>query len=180
MKRLSSYKADLLIVAGFILLPLLLYGEVTLGGRTMLPADNLFQWAPWATAASQYGVEVPQNSLLSDLILENYAWKRFVLNSVRHGELPLWNPHLFAGLPFLATGQHAAYYPFSLLFLILPLPQAYGWYTVSQLWLAGLWLYVFGRVLGLRRASAALAGLVYQGCGFMAVSAAVFPAFYVA
>ena len=168
-------RRDLLIVAGFFLLPLLLFGEVTLGGRTMLPVDNLFQWAPWATAASGLGVEIPQNALIGDLIIQNYAWKRFILNSLSGGEIPLWNPYLFAGAPFLAAGQHFAYYPFSLLFLVLPLAQAYGWYTVSQLWLAGLLMYVFGRVLGLRRAAATLAGLIYQGCGFMVVSAAVFP-----
>jgi hypothetical protein len=57
----------------------------------------------------------------------------------------------------------------------LPILQAYGWFTVLQLWLAGMFTYFFGRVLGLQRASAALAGLVFQGCGFMLVSSAVFP-----
>ncbi|MEW5989104.1 MAG: oligosaccharide flippase family protein, partial [Chloroflexota bacterium] len=162
-------------MAGFLLLPLLLYGPVTVGGRTMLPADNLFQWQPWAGAAADLGVEVPHNSLVSDLILENYAWKRFIQDSLQAREIPLWNPYLFAGAPFLANGQHSAYYPFSLLFLVLPLAKAYGWYTVSQLWLAGALAYFFGRVLGLRRGGAAVVGLVYQGSGFMVVSAAVFP-----
>ena len=175
MRRFRKSRRDLFIVAGFFLLPLLLFGEVTLGGRTMLPLDNLFQWAPWAAVAGELGVEIPQNALIGDLVVQNYAWKRFILNSLRSGEMPLWNPYLFAGVPFLAAGQHFAYYPFSLLFLVLPLAQAYGWYTVSQLWLAGVLMYVFGRVLGLRRAAATLAGLIYQGCGFMVVSAAVFP-----
>lgn len=175
MKRFRHYQADLLLVAGFLLLPLLLYGNVTVGDRTMLPADNLFQWAPWAAAAETYDATVPHNSLITDLIIENYAWKRFILKSWQAGEIPLWNPYLFAGVPFLAAGQHSAYYPFSILFLILPLSKAYGWYTVSQLWLAGVLMYVFGRILQMRRASAALAGLVYQGCGFMLTSAAVFP-----
>ena len=175
MRRLKAYWADLLVLMGLLILPLLLFGDVTVGGQTMVPADNLFQWEPWASAAAELGVGIPQNHLLSDLILENYVWKQFIRESLQQGEIPLWNPHLFAGVPFLATGQSAAYYPFSLLFLILPLAKAYGWYTVSQLWLAGVFMYVFGRVLRLRRASAALAGLIYQGGGFMLVSAAVFP-----
>jgi O-antigen/teichoic acid export membrane protein len=175
MGRLKTYRADILIVAGYFLLPLLLFGGVTLGSRTMLPADNLFQWAPWASAATEYGLSFPHNGLLSDLILENYAWKSFISDSLRLGELPLWNPYVFAGTPFLATGQHSAYYPFSIFFLILPLAKAYGWYTISQLWLAGLLTYLFGRVLGMRRPSAAVAGLIFQGCGFLLVSSAVFP-----
>ncbi len=175
MNLLKRYQADLLVVAGLLLLPLLLYAAVTIGGRTMVPADNLAQWAPWSNAAGELGVEAPHNSLISDLIIQNYAWKRFIQQSLAEGEIPLWNPHIFSGAPFLATGQNAAYYPFSLLFLVLPLAKAYGWYTVSQLWLAGVSAYVFGRILGMRRSSSAVAGLVYQGSGFMLVSAAVFP-----
>jgi hypothetical protein len=175
MSRLKAYKVDALIVAGFLILPLLLFGTVALANRTMLPADNLFQWQPWAAAADAYEVPYPHNGLLSDLILENYAWKQFIKQAVQERQIPLWNPHIFAGTPFLATGQHSAYYPFSLIFLILPLDKAYGWYTISQLWLAGVFAYFFGRVLGLRRPSAALAGLIFQGCGFLLVSSAVFP-----
>jgi O-antigen/teichoic acid export membrane protein len=175
MNRLARYKVDLLVAAGFFILPLLLFGDVTLGGHTMLPVDNLFQWQPWASAATELGVHAAHNSLISDLILENYVWKQFIRQSLAAGEIPLWNPYLFAGAPFLATGQNAAYYPFSVIFLILPLAKAYGWYTVIQLWLGGLFAYLFGRVLRLRRPSATLMGLVFQGSGFMLVSAAVFP-----
>ncbi len=173
--RLSRLWLNVIIAAGFLILPLLVFGDVTLAGNTMLPADNLFQWLPWRAQASALGVGQPQNHLISDLILQNYAWKTFVRESLAAGEIPLWNPHLFAGVPFLAAGQHGAYYPFGLVFLALPLTWAYGWYTVGQLWLAGLAAYIFARVLGQRRQSAFLAGLVFQGCGFMLVSAAVFP-----
>lgn len=175
MNSLSRYKLDFLALAGFLLLPMVLFADVTVGGNTMLPVDNLFQWQPWASAAAELGIGAPHNSLISDLILENYVWRQFILESLAAGEIPLWNPHLFAGAPFLATGQSAAYYPFSVFFLILPLAKAYGWYTVSQLWLAGVFAYLFGRVLRMRRSSAALMGMVYQGSGFLLVSAAVFP-----
>jgi O-antigen/teichoic acid export membrane protein len=176
MKRLfRAYGADILIILGLLVLPLVLFADVTIGGRTMIPADNLFQWQPWASAADELGVGSPHNGLLSDLILENYVWKQFIRESLSRGELPLWSSYLFAGSPFLATGQNAAYYPFSIFFLLLPLAAAYGWYTVSQLWLAGIAMYIFARVLRMRRSSAAVAALVFQGSGFMLVSAAVFP-----
>lgn len=175
MKRWQSLYTDMLLVAGFWLLPLLLFASVTLGDQTMLPLDNLFQWEPWRTMAADKGIDYPQNGLLTDLVIENYAWKQFAVNSIHAGDIPLWNPYLFAGAPFLATGQHSMLYPFSWLFLLLPLPKAYGWYTVSQLWLAGALMYMLGRVLGMRRASAFIAGLVYQGSGFLLASAAVFP-----
>ena len=175
MGRLVRFKDDLLVLAGFLILPFLLFGAVSLGGKTMLPVDNLFQWAPWSDAAQQFDAVIPHNNLLTDLIIENYAWKQFAVSSLRQGEIPLWNPHLFAGAPFLATGQHSMLYPFSWLFFFLSPAKAYGWYTVIQLWLAAVSMYVFARTLGMRRGSGALAGLIYQGSGFLIVSAAVFP-----
>jgi len=175
MSRLKTVSTDAIIVAGFFILPFLLFATVTLGSKTMLPADNLVQWFPWATAGDELNVDFPHNGLLSDMILENYAWKRFIASNLRQGDIPLWNPYNFAGTPFLANGQHSAYYPFSVIFLILPIAKAYGWYTVIQLWLAGVFAYLLGRVLGMRRPSATIAGLVFQGSGFLIVSSAVFP-----
>ncbi len=175
MSHLRRYRADLLVLAGFLILPFLLYGAVTLGAKTMLPVDNLFQWAPWQQSAVDLGAALPHNNLLTDLIIENYAWKRFAVESLRSGELPFWNPYLFAGAPFLANGQHGMLYPFSWLFFFVPAAKAYGWYTIGQLWLCGVSMYIFARVLRMRRGSAAIAGLVYQGSGFLVTSAAVFP-----
>ena len=88
---------------GLFLLPLILFAPVTLGSRTLLPADNLFAFEPYRSAAAELDVGKPHNALLSDLILENYAWKRFIVQSIRARQLPLWNPYLFAGSPFLAS-----------------------------------------------------------------------------
>ncbi len=173
--KASNVRLNILIMAGFLILPFLFFGGVTLGHKMMLPVDNLFQWQPWTSYAAAFGIEHPQNHLLSDLILQNYAWKQFIQESLQQRIIPLWNPYLFAGVPFLAAGQHGAYYPLGLMFLALPLVKAYGWYTLLQLWLAGLFTYFLGRVLGQRRGSAFLAGLVFQSCGFMLVSAAAFP-----
>lgn len=165
---------DILILAGLLALPTLLYWPVVLGGRTLLPADNLFAFEPWRFFAARFGISVPQNGLLSDLILENYVWKRFILESLQARQVPLWNPYLFAGVPFLAAGQHSALYPFSLIFYTLPLWRAYGVFAVSQVFLAGAFMYLFVRTLGVGRLGAVIAAVTYELSGFMLVSV-VFP-----
>ncbi|RPJ00134.1 MAG: hypothetical protein EHM39_05335 [Chloroflexi bacterium] len=170
-----SYLPDVLIVAGLFLLPLLFFAPVTLGGRTQIPADNLYQFEPWLSIRAETGVpEIPHNALISDLLLENYQWKSFIRQSIDDGVIPLWQPEQFAGTPFLAAGQHSALYPFSLIYYVLPLPRAYGWFTVSQLWLAGALMYLFVRGLGLRRIGGAVAGVAFQFSAFFIVSV-VFP-----
>lgn len=172
---LRRHFPDVLIVAGLLLLPLLFFAPVTLGDRTLIPADNLYQYEPWRSARNALGVpEIPHNALLSDLVLQNYQWKSFIRRSLSDGVIPLWQPNQFAGTPFLAAGQHSALYPFSLLYYVLPLPRAYGWFTVSQLWLAGALMYFFARGMRLSRAAGAAAGVAYQFSAFFIVSV-VFP-----
>ncbi len=168
---LKKWKLDLLALLVLFILPLLLFGPVTLGSRTLLPLDNLFAFEPWRSFAAELGVKLPpHNALLSDLVLENYVWKRFILDSIQARAIPLWNPYLFAGLPFLAAGQHSALYPFSVIFYVIPLVKAYGYFTVLQLFLAGLFTYLYARTIGVGRLGALLGGIIYMLSAFMVVS----------
>ncbi len=172
---MRRFVPDLGALALLFVLPLVLFWAQTVGGRTLIPAENLYQYEPYATYREVAGApSVPQNALVSDLVLQNFQWKTFIRQSLAAGEIPLWNPHQFGGIPFLAAGQQSALYPLSLLYYVLPLPAAYGWFTVVQLWLAGAFLYAFLRGLGVGRVGAALGGIVYELSGFFVISA-VFP-----
>ncbi len=172
--RLRRAVPDLLAIALLLIVPLALFLPQTIGGKTLIPVDNLFQWQPYRALADEYEVGQPHNALISDLILENTAWKQFAREQIVAGDIPLWQPNILSGTPFLAAGQSSTLYPFNLLFLVFPIPVAYGWFTVSQLWAAGINLYVLARVLGIRRPGALIAALTYELSSFMLVSV-VFP-----
>jgi hypothetical protein len=175
MTTRTNLAAHVLIVAALFLFPLIMFWQVTIGDRTLIPADNLYQYQPWKAYREQVGVpEIPHNSLLSDLVLQNFQWKTFIREAISAGEIPLWNPYIFAGVPFLAAGQHSALYPFSVIYYVMPLEKAYGWFTVSQLWLAGVMMFVFMRGLGVGRMGALAAGIAYQLAGCFLASV-VFP-----
>lgn len=161
--------ATLACVVFLALLPFTLFFSVTVGNDSLIPFDNLYQWEPYRSQSGPEGIR-PRNHLLSDLILENYAWKQFIIQSLEQGELPLWNPYLFAGVPFLAAGQHSGLYPLSILYYVLPLDKAYGWFTVLNLALAGIFMFVFMRTLGIGRAGSTFAAVACQMSGFMIVS----------
>jgi O-antigen/teichoic acid export membrane protein len=173
-QKLRRIAPDLLIAAFLLIVPLLFFFSQTLGGKTVVPLDNLFQWEPYRSLAGEYGVGAPHNGLLSDLILENTAWKQFLREQVTSGQVPFWQPYILGGSPFLAAGQSQTLYPFSVLFLVMPITAAFGWFIVSQLWLAGLNMYILARVLGVKRIGGVVAALAYQLSGFMMVSG-VFP-----
>jgi O-antigen/teichoic acid export membrane protein len=171
MRRLRVFAPDIFITILLLLLPLGFFSQQTLGGRSLLPSENLYQYEPYKSYAEVVQAPtIPHNHLLSDLVLENYQWKSFIRQQIALGEVPLWNPHQFSGIPFLAAGQHSALYPLSVIYYILPLWLAYGWFTVLNLWLAGLGMYAFTRGLGIGRSGAFLAGIIYQFCGFVIAS----------
>ncbi|HXF62685.1 MAG TPA: hypothetical protein VNK95_13770, partial [Caldilineaceae bacterium] len=179
MSRLRALRADLLALLVLLALPLLWFAPVlvpALSGRTLLPFDNLYSFEPWRSM--QPGL-TPHNGLLSDLVLENAVWKLHIRRTLAAGELPLWNPQIFTGLPFLAAGQASTFYPLSALFLLLPLTAAYGWFTALQLGLAGANLYLLGRALGLGVAPALFGGVVYMFSGFL-IASVVFTMFIAA
>jgi len=161
---------NLSIVLGLLALLVIFFWPVILGGKTLLPFDNLFTAQPWQTFAAQFGIDVPHNELLSDLVLENYVWKRFIVQALKSRQLPLWNPYILSGQPFLAAGQHSALYPLSLVFYVLPLVKAYGCFTILQLLLAGVFMYIYTRTIRLERVGSIVAAIVYPFSGFMIVS----------
>jgi len=166
---------DILMIALLFVLPLIMFWQQTVGGYTLLPTENLFQFEPFATYREvAKAPAIPHNALLSDLVLENYQWKSFIRENIAEGEIPLWNPYQFSGIPFLAAGQQSTLYPFSIIYYVLPLTAAYGWFTVVQLWLAGVFMYFFARGLNIGRFGAAISGVTYQLSAFFVISA-VFP-----
>ncbi|RME65926.1 MAG: hypothetical protein D6790_01105, partial [Caldilineae bacterium] len=160
-------RADLLALAVLVLLPLLWFGPVLFTGKTLLPYDNLYTFEPWRSLRPGL---IPHNALLSDLVLENAVWKLHIRRALSQGELPLWNPQIFTGIPFFAAGQASVAYPLSVLFYVLPLEAAYGWFTALQLAIAGINMYILGRVLKLRPLAALFSGMVFMFSGFMVVS----------
>src|SRR5882762_7826605 len=90
-----------------------------------------------------------------------YPLAYHVQQSYRVGEIPLWNPYNFAGLPFLAQWNTLALYPPSLIYILLPLPWSLNCFNVLHLYLGGLGMFCLAR-RWLRDARAAgVAGVAY-------------------
>jgi hypothetical protein len=86
---------------------------------------------------------------------------------LRAGHLPLWDPYLFLGVPFLANPQAAVLYPLHWPLSWLSPAQALVWSALLHVWLAAGFTYTFARrSLRLNRPAAWLAGLIFGLGGF--------------
>ncbi|MDY7078654.1 MAG: YfhO family protein [Chloroflexota bacterium] len=96
-------------------------------------------------------------------------WLRFAVSSVEQGQLPLWNPYLFSGIPFIANPQPALFYPPTWLALLMPVTRAFGWIIVLHVWLAGVGMYAWLRSEGASPAGALVGGAVFAFSGYFFV-----------
>src|SRR4051812_5097420 len=89
----------------------------------------------------------------TDVALQFLPWRKFGFDQLRHGNLALWNPHIFGGAPYFAGFQSALLYPPNWLHLIMPVGLAINWITTVHVFLAGLFMYLWCRHRALDRAA---------------------------
>jgi len=89
-----------------------------------------------------------------------------VVEALREGRIPLWNPHDATGIPLLAQGLHGVFHPASLVAALLPgvaIDGLLALYVVG----AALGAYMLARSLGGSRVAALAGGLGYASSGMV-------------
>jgi len=103
-----------------------------------------------------------------DVFTYFYPYREYAAQAIRAGHLPLWNPYLFLGVPFLANIQSAVLYPLNFLFLWLPAPKMVAYSIVLHIFLAGVFTYLYARrALKMRPLGALVAAVVFALSGFL-------------
>jgi hypothetical protein len=102
-----------------------------------------------------------------DAFVYFYPQRVYLGRALLEGRLPLWNPDLFLGAPFLANPQTAVLYPPSWLFLIGPVHAMYTLQLVLHAFLAAVFTYLLmRRAFQAHPAAAAVGALSYAFGGF--------------
>lgn len=92
----------------------------------------------------------------------------FVAQSMREGELPLWNPFFACGTPCQASIQNSVFYPLSVLYTMLPFQTGFKYYVLLHYVLAAFFMFLLMRAWSASGAAAWIAGLVYAFGGYCA------------
>ena len=105
----------------------------------------------------------------SDLLTLLLPYKRFLVHAWHEtGQLPLWCPYNFAGLPFAHDLSASAFYPPHWPLLLLPeesLGAAMSWLVVVHVIVAGWCMYAYAWHHGLRGPGALAAAVGYMFAG---------------
>ena len=101
-----------------------------------------------------------------DILHYFYPYRDYAAAALRAGRVPLWNPYLFMGAPFLANPQAAALYPLHWPLSWLPITQQLYWSGALHAWILALGGFALMRRWGTGWLAAVGAGLVLAGSGF--------------
>jgi hypothetical protein len=152
-----------LALLGYLIVGVAVLAPSLRPGHTLAPVDIVTAVQPYNQAA---GGTHDQNPAVSDGTLQVLPWLQFLTTAMHHGHIPQWNPQLLGGVRVMPNAFFASYYPPTQLARWL---SAYDFYTVFvllHLVLGALGVYAFSRVLGARRVSAWLAGLLVFASAF--------------
>lgn len=172
---MSTYTSKLRAVFPIIILITIVLGffyKTLLFGKYPFPGDLLLtQYGPWRHQSYDGYVAgaIPTKNQYFDVIRELYPWKTVVVDQLKKGELPFWNPYNFSGSPLLANYQSQVFYPFSIVYLLLPQIHAWTAMVILQPVLGVIFMYLFATELGLSVIASMIASLLFNFSGFASV-----------
>jgi hypothetical protein len=157
-----------LFAAGFYaLLSLVMVGQGLLPGWTLSSSDGLWTAAPWAAARPDDVPLYGSNFELADAVAVFQPFFEFTRAALP--DVPLWNPHLMAGRPFLADAQSAVFSPFTVPVYVFGVWKSLAVIAVLKLFVGSFGTYLLARALGIRAGGALLAGVVFAFGTFFVV-----------
>jgi hypothetical protein len=99
----------------------------------------------------------------NDTIPDGIYTRQYYRNyHAEYGGIPRWNPFILGGLPFIDAMHGDTFYPAAWLNFFIPLKRALGHKLVWNVFLAGVFMYLFLRTLRLRKEAAFLGGFMYM------------------
>ena len=132
-------KPDTLAALAVALAPVLYFLPAVAGRVALAPDDGLLFNVPLRVAAAQITLD---------------------------GNLPLWNPYIFSGMPLFASAQGGLLFPLNWFYLIFNTIAATNLMVVSTYTVAGLGAYLFARRNGSSITGSLVTALAWQLGGF--------------
>jgi hypothetical protein len=157
LRQITSMKIAL-VIAIFAAVAAFFFYDILLGDRVLI-TSNPAQYDPWRHCAGDDRVDT--DSYNADALLSYLPRMTELSHSIGEGRIPLWNPYILGGTPFLADPQNRVLYPVSLALTPLDPLRAMGYDIVLHVILAMFGMYLFLRIAGALDTGAILGGFAY-------------------
>jgi len=164
-------KEVFLVLFLFFLFSVCIFRDYVFKNKVPFPANLLVSfYSPWKQYSWEGYPNGPPNKPFGfDDLRIFYPYRKFSIDQLKMGQWPLWNPYSFSGNVHLATYQSAVFYPLNFLYFVLPQIDAWSLLVFVQPILAGFFMYLFLRELGLSKGSSFFGSFAFAFSGWMIV-----------
>ncbi len=105
-----------------------------------------------------------------DLIRIYSPMEFFISNSINSfHQLPLWNPYIFSGIPFVGNPINLMFYPLNFLFVLFKSNSMFGILTMLHVFMSGFFTYLFMRLIKAKRVPSLIAAIIFMFSGVFTV-----------
>ncbi len=110
------------------------------------------------------GVPFYQHAEYSDMLVSHLPNSTFIHESLREwGQIPLWNPTIYSGMPFAADPLSGMFYLPNWLTIAFPVPLAFNILVLLHLCWAAVGCYLLARRAHLPAEAAVISGIAFAG-----------------
>jgi hypothetical protein len=118
--------------------------------------------------AFYHGLWLPDRVLIKrDAFAFFLPLKQHMIERLTAGELPQWFPYEGLGRPFIGTTHTGVFHPFTALYFMFSVPDAYRASTLLSCLIGALGAFALGRMLKISNPGALLAGIVFALSGYV-------------
>ncbi len=170
MKKIFLFELLIVLVAA-LGITIAIFHQFFFDHKTVFPSNLLVtEYSPWRyEPVPEYPNGPPNKPIGFDIIRESYPDRKLLQDALWRGVLPLWNPYIYSGAPFMAASTPAVWYPLSWIAAALPTIEGWNFLVVIQPILSIVFMYIFLRSLKFRIPLAAFGSFVYALSGWMVV-----------
>src|ERR1700733_7617370 len=153
-------------LAIYTILAVIYFGPGLLPGHTTSASDYLWSAAPWNSSIpngilkwKSHPVLVGSNVQLVDPTTVFEPFLQYTRSQFPH--IPLWDPYIMGGAPYLGDMQSAIFSPFSLPAYVLPFWWSLSFIAVMKVVVASMGAFFLAKALKMRFYGAFLCGTVF-------------------
>lgn len=153
------------IAVGIFFRPYFFQNKIPFPSNLLVSAFVPWKYEPFP----EYPNGPPNKPIAFDDIRQFYPNRKLLQEEFSKGIIPLWNPYIYSGTPFMGAFDTAVWYPLSWIAALFPIIEGWSFLVIIQPILSILFMYLFLTSLLLKKPIAVFGSFAYAFSGWMIV-----------
>lgn len=151
---------EIIILTSIVLMILIiLFNPMFFEKKVMVKSSNLYLHYPWRA----HSLNPPNLSgRMNDTVYQDFPRKYLMYQSVKSGQLPLWNPYWLGGIPLAAEQNSGVFYPLNILYYLINPIYSFGWVGIILLLIASISMYILMKSYGISIWGSRIGAIAYS------------------